>query len=129
MKARMPLSKLAALAVIVAVSSSIPASAAPPASDCSISRTLVDWGENPTDYIELKSGQSCLFQIRIRGTVSSSNISQKPSHGKLKTLNASTFQYTAKTRFKGTDSFAIKATGHGPTASGSSVVTVHATIK
>jgi hypothetical protein len=65
----------------------------------------------------------------MHGTVSSSDISQKPVHGRLKRLNSSTYEYTAKRRFKGSDTFAIKATGQGPTASGTSVITVHATIK
>jgi hypothetical protein len=65
----------------------------------------------------------------MRGTVSDSDISQKPLHGKLKRLNKSTFEYNAKARYKGSDTFAIKATGQGPTASGTSVITVQATIK
>ena len=73
--------------------------------------------------------QSCLFPITMRGTVTSSDILQKPAHGKLKKLNATTYEYKAKARYKGSDTFAIKATGQGPTASGTSVITVHATIK
>jgi hypothetical protein len=65
----------------------------------------------------------------MRGTVSSSDISKKPTYGKLKKLNVTTYEYKAKARFKGSDSFAIKATGQGPTASGTSVITVSATIK
>jgi hypothetical protein len=65
----------------------------------------------------------------MRGTVSGSDISQKPAHGKLKKLNISTFEYKAKARYKGSDAFAIKVTGQGPTASGTSVITVQATIK
>jgi hypothetical protein len=125
----MRLSKVAALALIVGAPSFFSVSLARPASDCSISGTLADWGENSTGYIELKSGESCLFPIKMRGTVSGSDISQKPVHGKLKRLNISTFEYAAKARFKGSDTFAIKATGQGPTASGTSVITVHATIK
>ena len=125
----MRLSKVAALALIVGAPSFFSASLARPASDCSISGTLADWGENSTGYIDIKSGASCLFPIRIGGTVSSSDISQKPAHGKLKKLSTSTFQYTAKAGYKGSDTFAIKATGQGPTASGTSVITVHATIK
>ena len=94
-----------------------------------MSGTLADWGVNSTSYIDLKSGGSCLFPIRMGGTVSGSDISQKPAHGKLKKLNISTFQYTAKAKYKGSDVFAIQATGQGPTASGTSVITVHATIK
>jgi hypothetical protein len=65
----------------------------------------------------------------MSGTVSGSDISQKPAHGKLKRLDISTFEYTAKARYKGSDTFAIKATGQGPRVSGTSVITVHATIK
>jgi len=61
--------------------------------------------------------------------VGGSEISQKPVHGKLKKLNISTYEYTAKARYKGSDTFAIKATGQGPTASGTSVITISATIK
>ena len=107
----------------------IPGAFARAASDCSISGTLADWGENSTVYIDLKSGGSCLLPIRMGGTVGGSDISQKPGHGKLKKLSVSTFQYTAKARYQGNDTFAIKATGQASTASGTSVITVHATIK
>jgi hypothetical protein len=123
----MRLSKVAAL--IVAATSLMPVSFARAASDCSASITLADWGENPTGDIDIASGESCLFPIKIRGTVSNSEISKKPAHGKLKKLNASSYQYTAKAKYKGSDAFAIKATGKGPTASGTSVISVNATIK
>ena len=73
--------------------------------------------------------KSCLFPITIRGTVSSSEILKKPAYGKLKKLNLTTYEYKAKAKYKGNDSFAIKATGQGPRASGTSVITVNATIK
>lgn len=107
----------------------MPLSLARAASDCSASTTLADWGENPTGDIDIASGETCLFPIKIRGTVTSSDISQKPAHGKLKKLNASSYQYTAKAKYKGSDTFAIKATGKGPAASGTSVITVNATVK
>jgi hypothetical protein len=122
-------SKVAALALIVGTTSSMSVSLARAASDCSTSVSLADWGENSTGYIDVASGRSCLVPIRMRGTVSSSEISQKPVHGKLKRLNISTYEYTAKARYKGSDTFAIKAMGQGPAASGTSVIAVHATIK
>ena len=125
----MRLSNVAALALIVGAPSLMSASLARAASDCSISAALADWGESSTSNIDVVSGGSCLFPIRMHGTVSSSGISQKPVHGKLKRLNISTYEYTAKPRYKGSDTFAIKATGQGPMASGTSVITVHATIK
>ena len=128
-KPALRLSEVAALALIVAAASTMSASPARAVSDCSASTTLANWGENATGDIDLAAGESCLFPIRIRGTVSSSEISQKPAHGKLKKLDASSYQYTAKAKYKGSDTFAIKATGKGPTASGTSVITVNATIK
>ena len=125
----MRLSKFAALALIVGAPSLMSVSLARAASDCPTSVTVSDWGENSTGYIDLTSGGSCRFPLRMGGTVSASGILQKPAHGKLKRLNPSTFEYTAKARYKGSDTFAIKATGQGPTASGTSVITVHATIK
>jgi hypothetical protein len=125
----MRLSHVVALALIVGAANLVPVSSVRAASDCPISVTLADWGEDTSGYIDVASGGSCLFPIRMRGTVASSEISQKPGHGKLKKLNVSTYEYKAKARYKGSDTFAIKATGQGPTASGTSVITVHATMK
>jgi hypothetical protein len=125
----MRLSEVAALALVVGAPSLMTVSLARAASDCSISVTLADWGENSTGYIDLASGESCLFPIRMPGSVSGSDISQKPAHGKLKRLSITTYEYKAKAGYKGDDAFAIKATGQGPTASGTSVITVRATIK
>jgi len=120
---------VAALALVVGAPSLMSVCLARAASDCSVSVTLADWGENSTGYIDLTSGGTCLVPIRMLGTMTNSDISEKPVHGKLKRLDTSTFEYKAKARYKGSDTFAIKATGQGPTASGTSVITVHATIK
>jgi hypothetical protein len=125
----MRLCKIAVLALVVGATGSMSVSAAPAAPDCPKLVELADWGENSAGDISVAPGQSCLFPITIRGTVTSSEIFQKPAHGKLKKLNATTYEYKAKARYKGSDTFAIKATGQGPTASGTSVITVHATIK
>jgi hypothetical protein len=124
----MHFSNVAAVA-LVAATSLVSVSLARAASDCPTSVTLADWGENSTGYINVVSGGSCQFPITMRGTVNSSTISQKPGHGKLKKLDISTYEYKAKKKYKGSDSFAIKATGQGPSASGTSVITVNATIQ
>ena|SRR5204863_3355487 len=127
----MRMSNVAALVLIVGAASiasvSLARAAAPP--DCPISVTLADWGENSTGYLTVEPGASCQFPIKLPGTVSSSKISQKPGHGKLKKVDASTYQYTAKAKYKGSDNFAITATGTGPKASGTSVITIEVTIK
>jgi hypothetical protein len=125
----MRLSNVAALALIVGAPSLMSVPSARAASDCSMSGTLADWGENSTADIDLASGASCQFPIRMHGAVSSSEISQKPAHGKLKRLDIATYEYKAKAKYKGSDTFAIKATGQGPAASGTSAIIVHATIK
>ena len=122
-------SKVAALALIVGVAGSVSVSQARAASDCPKLAELADWGQNSTADISVASGGSCLFPITMRGTVSSSEVLQKPAHGKLKKLNVTTYEYKAKTGYKGSDTFAVKATGQGPTVSGTSVITVRATIK
>ena len=125
----MPLSKVAALAFVIGATSLMSVSLARAALDCPISVTMADWGENSTGYLTVVPGGSCLFPIKLPGTVSSSDISQKPGHGKLKKVNASTYQYTAKARYKGSDAFAITATGKGQKGSGTSAITVQVTIK
>jgi hypothetical protein len=99
------------------------------ASDCSMSATLASWGEKSTGYITVVPKESCQFPIKLSGTISSSDISQKPGRGKLKKINASTYQYTAKARYKGNDSFAITATGKDEKASGTSVISYQVTIQ
>lgn len=125
----MQFSKFVALALVVATPYLLGLSVAEAASECPASGTLSDWGINSTGYFDVASGGTCLFPIRMQGSVSSSAISQKPAHGTLKRLNVSTFQYTAKTGYKGPDSFAVRATGKGPTASGTSVITMNATVQ
>ena len=125
----MRLFKVTALALVVGATSSMSASPALAASDCPKLVELADWGQNSTGDISVAAGESCLFPITMRGTVTSSAIFQKPAHGKLKKLDASSYQYTAKAKYRGSDAFAIKATGKGPTASGTSVITVNASIK
>ena len=72
----MRLSKVAVLALIVGAS--ISASPALAASDCPKLVELADWGENSTGDISVAAGESCLFPITMRGTVTSSEIFQKP---------------------------------------------------
>jgi hypothetical protein len=120
---------IATLSIILGVLCFEPASFALAASDCSMSATLASWGEKSTANIAVAPKESCQFPLKLSGTIDSSEISQKPSRGKLKKINTSTYQYTAKARYRGTDTFAIKATGKDEKASGTSEVSVQVTIK
>ena len=104
--------------------------AAPPAyaaPECSMSATLANWGEKSRGYITLAPKEACQFPLKFPGTVASSEISQKPDRGKLKKINSSTYQYTAKA--KGTDKFAITASGRDDKGSGTSTMSVEVTVK
>jgi hypothetical protein len=120
---------IAAFMLMVGTGSLVSASLARAASDCSMSVTLADWGEKSTGYIDLAPKESCQFPVKMPGTISSSDISQKPGRGKLKKINASTYQYTAKARYTGSDTFAITATGKNEKASGTTVISYQVTIK
>lgn len=123
-------SRAIALAIVVAVPGLLSLSPARAASECPSTGTLSGWGVNSTAYFSIASGGTCLFPIRMDGVVNTSSISQEPAHGTLKRLNISTYEYTAKAGYKGSDSFAIQATGKGPTgASGTSVVTMNVTVQ
>jgi hypothetical protein len=126
----MRISKAIALAIFVAAPGLVLISSAQAASECPATGTLSTWGVNSTGYFNVASGGTCLFPIRMEGVVKSSSISQKPAHGTLKRLNISTYEYTAKAGYKGSDSFAVQATGKAPSgASGTSVITMNATVQ
>lgn len=89
-----------------------------------MSVTLANWGEKATADITVAPKESCQFPIKLPGTIASSDISKKPERGKLKKVDTSTYQYTAKARYKGGDTFAITATGKDEKATGTSVISV-----
>jgi hypothetical protein len=87
------------------------------------------WGSNSIGYIEIASGGSCLFTVNITGEVLSSSVSQNPAHGTLQQLKVSSFVYTSQAGYRGSDTFSVQASGKSPTSSGTSVVTVNATLQ
>jgi hypothetical protein len=99
------------------------------ASECPVVGTLSSWGVNSTGFFNVSSGGSCQFPARLEGVIASSTVSQTPAHGTLKKVNVSTYIYTAKAGYKGSDSFAVKFTGKGPSSSGTSVITLNATVQ
>ncbi|WP_445220007.1 hypothetical protein ACKWRH_07745 [Bradyrhizobium sp. Pa8] len=70
-----------------------------------------------------------LLPLKMDGLIAASKISQKPAHAALKKLNVSTYTYTAKAGYKSSDAFAVSFTGKGPSGSGTSVITMNATVQ
>ena len=87
------------------------------------------WGFNSVGYIEIPSGGSCLFSINTGGEILSSSVSQSPAHGTLRQVDMSSFVYASEAGFRGSDTFSVQATGKSPTSSGTSVLTINATIQ
>lgn len=124
----MQFSRIAAAAVLVAASTLVSLTSAR-ADACIVRGNPAAWGINMAGAIELKSGDSCTWAIAIEGVFKSSKIVKRPKHGTATMLNMSTVEYKSKAGYKGADSFAIQATGSGPSSSGTSVVTVNMTMK
>ncbi|MFB6416165.1 MULTISPECIES: hypothetical protein [Bradyrhizobium] len=114
--------------VIAAVISLTPVSAFA-VSDCRVTGNPSVFGVDMTAYVAIKSGETCNFPIRIPGIMNNAGVASKPAHGMLKQLNMTTFRYTAKSGYRGNDTFAIYGEGKGPFGSGRSVITVNATVE
>jgi hypothetical protein len=113
-----------AMAVLILMPTSVLA-----ATDCRVAGMPSEFGVDMTVFFAVKSGETCNFPIRLPGAMHASGISQKPAHGSLRQINATTFTYTAARGYSGSDSFSIYGIGRGPRGSGRSVMTVNATIQ
>jgi hypothetical protein len=87
------------------------------------------WGFNSIGYITIASGGSCAFSVNITGEILSSSVSQNPEHGTLQQLDASSFVYTSLAGYSGGDTFSVQAAGTSQTGSGTSVITINATLQ
>ena len=95
----------------------------------SVAGILSTWGVNSTGIFSVASGGAWLFPLRIEDVIANSSIVQKTGYGVLRQLNKSTVEYTASAGYIGTDTFSVQVTGKGPTASGTSVITLIATVR
>jgi hypothetical protein len=125
----MQLSKAFAVAFILVAPGLVSPSSAQNAPQCPMSGSPSDWGFNSTGYIMIASGGSCLFSINISGEILRSSISQRPAHGTLRRIDRSSYVYTSRTGYRGSDTFSVQAMGKSPTSSGTSVITVNATLQ
>ena len=125
----MRVSKAIAVAIVLAAPGLVSVSSAQGVPECPIAGTLSTWGSNSTGVFNVASGGACLFPLRIEGVIASSSIVQRPGNGVLRQLNDSTFEYMANPGYAGTDTFSVQVTGKGPTTSGTSVITLVATVR
>ena len=96
---------------------------------CPVAGSPSDWGINSVGYIAINSGGSCLFSLNVRGEILGSSVAQRPAHGRLQRVDRSSYIYTSRAGYRGSDAFSIQATGKGPYSSGTSIITINATLQ
>jgi hypothetical protein len=87
------------------------------------------WGFNSIGYIMIASGESCVFSVNVTGEILSSRVSQDPQNGTPQQLDRASFVYSSLAGYSGGDTFSVQATGTSQTGSGTSVVTINATLQ
>jgi hypothetical protein len=117
---------IAGALVLVAVATPALAQNAP---QCPVSGSPSDWGVNSVGYIQINSGGSCLFSLNVRGEILSSSVSQRPAHGRLQRIDRASYVYKSNAGYRGSDTFSVQATGKGPYSSGTSIITINATLQ
>jgi hypothetical protein len=122
-------SKVIVLMLVAAAPSLASIPSAQAASECPTSGTLSSWGADSTGFFNVASGETCRLSIRMQGKIQISSIAKEPANGTLKKLDVSTYEYTANAGYRGPDTLSVQATGTGPTSSGTSIITMNATVK
>jgi hypothetical protein len=100
-------------------------------SECRVLGNWAGWGQNGTGTFDVTPGGSCTIGATTFGHFEGSKVAKKPQHGTVKQLSLSSWQYTAKPGFTGTDSFVLEGTGHDPSqpAGQRSLVTMNVNVK
>ena len=125
----MRVAKAIGLAAVLLAQQLVSVASAQNAPECPIAGTLSSFGINSAGVFNVAPGGACLFPLRIEGVIASSSIVQRPAFGVLRQLNESTFEYTANPGYAGPDTFSVQVTGKGPTTTGTSIITLVATVR
>jgi hypothetical protein len=78
---------------------------------CVIAGNRTIMGANMEGAFDVQAGQGCMSDISPQGTLTSSEISQRPQHGTVKMVDKDTWSYEPRAGYRGPDAFAITATG------------------
>jgi hypothetical protein len=99
--------------------------------ECLVRGNWAGWGQNGTGTFEVGSGQSCTIASSTFGKFEGSKVAKQPEHGTVKQLSVSSWQYTPKPGFTGSDSFVLEGIGNDPgqPAGQRSLVTMNVNVK
>jgi Big-like domain-containing protein len=78
---------------------------------CVIEGNRAIMGANMNAAFDVQAGKGCMSDISPQGTLTSSEISQRPQHGTVKMVDKDTWTYTPARGYRGPDAFAITAQG------------------
>ena len=78
---------------------------------CVIEGNRAIMGANMNAAFDVQAGQGCMSDISPQGTLTSSELSQRPQHGTVTMVDKDTWTYVPTSGYVGADSFAITAKG------------------
>ncbi|MBM6582237.1 hypothetical protein ILT44_18705 [Microvirga sp. BT689] len=97
---------------------------------CVIAGNRAIMGANVEAAFDVQAGQGCMSDISPQGTLTSSEISQRPQHGTVKMVDKDTWTYEPTAGYRGPDAFAITAKGQSVDQKpGTSVLSFKVTVK
>jgi len=97
---------------------------------CVIAGNRAIMGANMEGAFDVQAGQGCMSDITPQGTLTSSEVSQRPQHGTLRMVDKDTWTYEPTSGYRGPDAFAITATGQSiDQKPGTSVLSYKVTVK
>jgi hypothetical protein len=99
------------------------------AAECIVVGSPTTFGANMNGSFEVQAGDSCHYAFNLRGAVASSKILTPAKNGTVRMLDLTSFEYRAHPGYRGTDSFAIEATGESQTGKGTSILMMNVAVK
>ena len=97
---------------------------------CVVEGNRAIMGANMNAAFNVQAGQGCMSDISPQGTLTTSEISQRPQHGTLTMVDKDTWTYTPASGYSGPDAFAITAKGQSiDEKPGTSVLSYKVTVK
>ena len=97
---------------------------------CVVEGNRAIMGANMNAAFNVQAGQGCMSDISPQGTLTKSEVSQRPQHGTLTMVDKDTWTYTPAPGYSGPDAFAITAKGQSiDEKPGTSVLSYKVTVK
>ena len=102
---------------------------ASPAEACSVNRFTAYFGMNHDIFMTVDSGKACVRALAVHsGALEEMAIASPAANGEAR-ARVGSYAYRSKPGFKGQDRFVVRVRGHDPRSRGTSLLTVHVTVR